>query len=275
MRTLSLLLCSTILAWANPQFDDKHLEIAMRQIGHQVLLHSGDSSSRVLPIERVGSSFRIPFESEFHFEPGELLGIVKDVVREQDLPQHFILEVESCQSAEVIYGFELSSDQGNEIVPCLERGQEKACYQIVLTFPNLSDAYSQEEESKSYWYYLMLLPLLTFPLFIFLRRKPQVKHLEYALGDFLFKPHSYQLWRGEELLELTSKESDLLQVLVEAEGKAVEREVILNKVWKDEGDYVGRTLDVFISRLRKKLSADVRVQILTLRGVGYKLIIEE
>ena len=54
----------------------------------------------------------------------------------------------------------------------------------------------------------------------------------------------------------------------------VERDVILNMVWGDEGDYVGRTLDVFISKLRKKLEADSSVKIVNIRGVGYKLVTE-
>jgi DNA-binding response OmpR family regulator len=54
----------------------------------------------------------------------------------------------------------------------------------------------------------------------------------------------------------------------------VERDEILNKVWGDDGDYVGRTLDVFISKLRKKLEADACVKIVNIRGVGYKLVVD-
>ena len=54
----------------------------------------------------------------------------------------------------------------------------------------------------------------------------------------------------------------------------MEREVLLNKVWGDQGDYVGRTLDVFISKLRKKLEADPHVKIVSIRGVGYKMVID-
>ena len=75
-------------------------------------------------------------------------------------------------------------------------------------------------------------------------------------------------------IELTSKESELLSLLYESVNHTVDRETILNKVWGDEGDYVGRTLDVYISKLRKKLENDSSIQLKNIRGVGYKLIIE-
>jgi DNA-binding response OmpR family regulator len=83
------------------------------------------------------------------------------------------------------------------------------------------------------------------------------------------------LIREEKTIELTSKESELLNLLYASANETVERDIILNKVWGDEGDYVGRTLDVYISKLRKKLGNDASIQIKNIRGIGYKLIIEE
>jgi DNA-binding response OmpR family regulator len=56
-------------------------------------------------------------------------------------------------------------------------------------------------------------------------------------------------------------------------NSTVEREHILKTIWGDEGSYIGRTLDVFISKLRKRLEADTKVKIVNVRGVGYKLIL--
>jgi DNA-binding response OmpR family regulator len=75
-------------------------------------------------------------------------------------------------------------------------------------------------------------------------------------------------------VELTSKESDLLQLLSHSANDTVDRETILKTVWGDDGDYIGRTLDVFISKLRKKLEADPNVKIANIRGIGYKLIVD-
>ena len=77
----------------------------------------------------------------------------------------------------------------------------------------------------------------------------------------------------KEKTELSSKEADLLMLLYSSLNQTLERETILNKVWGDEGDYVGRTLDVFISKLRKKLEQDPEIKIVNVRGVGYKMVI--
>ena len=73
-------------------------------------------------------------------------------------------------------------------------------------------------------------------------------------------------------VELSNKEAELLYLLCTAANTPVAREVILQNVWGDEGDYVGRTLDVYISKLRKKLEADTSVKIVNIRGIGYKLV---
>jgi DNA-binding response OmpR family regulator len=75
-------------------------------------------------------------------------------------------------------------------------------------------------------------------------------------------------------IELTGKEAELLLVLCEKPNETIDRATILNKVWGDEGDYVGRTLDVFISKLRKKLDYDSRLKIVNVRGVGYKFVMD-
>jgi len=78
---------------------------------------------------------------------------------------------------------------------------------------------------------------------------------------------------GKKVSQLSHKETELLSQLYSNANSVVEREVILKNVWGDDGDYVGRTLDVFISKLRKKLEPDSNVKIMNVRGVGYKLII--
>ncbi len=78
---------------------------------------------------------------------------------------------------------------------------------------------------------------------------------------------------GEERM-LTVREADLLRMLCEHKGQVVRREVILSRLWNTEEDYfASRSLDVFVSRLRKLLAADETVELKTVKGVG--LILEE
>ena len=81
------------------------------------------------------------------------------------------------------------------------------------------------------------------------------------------------LFYKEKSEELSSKEASLLDLLYVNLNQTVSREHILQVVWGDEGDYLGRTLDVFISKLRKKLDADSNLKIVNIRGIGYRMVL--
>ncbi len=76
---------------------------------------------------------------------------------------------------------------------------------------------------------------------------------------------------GEELL-LTHREAELLYHLAEKRNEVLDRSMILKKIWGDDDFFNARSMDVFISKLRKKLQKDSAIQILNIRGFGYKLI---
>ena len=84
------------------------------------------------------------------------------------------------------------------------------------------------------------------------------------LGQFVFDYRNATLQIGEQQTELTSKEADLLKLLHSSLNNPVRREMLLAEIWEDEGNYVGRTLDVFISKLRAKLQADANVKIMNI-----------
>ena len=94
------------------------------------------------------------------------------------------------------------------------------------------------------------------------------------IGKYRFDQRNMKLLIKKESIDLTSKEADLLTLLHSSLDVTLERELILKVVWGDEGDYVGRTLDVFISKLRKKFAEDPTVKIMNVRGVGYKLMLD-
>jgi len=73
--------------------------------------------------------------------------------------------------------------------------------------------------------------------------------------------------------ELTKKEAELLRLLFIHQNNVLEREIALKLVWGENDYFLGRSMDVFISKLRKKLSKDPTIKIVNIRSVGYKLII--
>jgi DNA-binding response OmpR family regulator len=70
---------------------------------------------------------------------------------------------------------------------------------------------------------------------------------------------------------LTYKECKLLQMFFRHSGKLIERDVFLKSIWEDDGFFVARSMDVFVSKLRKYLANDPAIRIENIRGVGYLL----
>jgi len=110
---------------------------------------------------------------------------------------------------------------------------------------------------------------------IFLRRSnvvnPSIKTQIYRTGQYIFNYPNLQLIFNGKAQKLTQREGDLLKMLVEHKGSIVKREDILNKLWGSANYYTSRSLDVFISRLRKLLQNDPKIKIENIHNVGYRL----
>jgi DNA-binding winged helix-turn-helix (wHTH) protein len=92
-----------------------------------------------------------------------------------------------------------------------------------------------------------------------------------ALGKFLFDEKDQRLLLGSEVISLTDKEYRILDLLNKNFGELIPRETLMQKVWISEGVITGRSLDMFVSKLRKKLSGDPELRITNVHGKGYKL----
>ncbi len=93
-----------------------------------------------------------------------------------------------------------------------------------------------------------------------------------ALGRFEFHPTRQLLKLGEKESLLTSREAQLLQILLENVNEITDRSLILTQIWGSDDFFTSRSMDVFITKLRKKLQDDPAIQILNVRGYGYKLV---
>jgi DNA-binding response OmpR family regulator len=93
------------------------------------------------------------------------------------------------------------------------------------------------------------------------------------LGDLQFSPRKMELITPTESIRLSHRESELLKILVEHQNLPIERKVILKQLWGDDSFFNSRNLDVYITKLRKHLKADPRIEIITLKGVGYQFIV--
>ncbi len=92
------------------------------------------------------------------------------------------------------------------------------------------------------------------------------------IGKYKFN-YTKQILEFDNLIEsLTNRESELLQIFINNRNQVVDRSVILTKIWGKDDFFNGRSMDVFITKLRKKLSKDNSIQIINIRGQGYKFI---
>lgn len=287
---IHFLLISLSLAWALGSFgvySDSHREVALRMIGHQVLLSVGDSTSIVKPIQQEGNRYGIAFEEEFGFHPDDVSYRIDSLIKATSVANHYIVEFVHCDSEQVVHAYERGGPK--DILACQGRAQPPACYEIWITFPEMGferseepiaqlDPVSEKDEQESLPMMMLGASLFLIVLvigFLWWRKGPDesVESECVRIGEYLFDPSRMELVLGEERIELTGKEAQLLSLLSSSANETVERDEILRTVWGDEGSYVGRTLDVFISKLRKKLASDTDVRIVNIRGVGYKLIL--
>ena len=105
------------------------------------------------------------------------------------------------------------------------------------------------------------------------QRKNLQKNTELiAIGSYLFNfPKQTLQYADDELVLLTHREAHLLFHLVKNKNQVLDRSLILNKLWNTDDFFAARSMDVFISKLRKKLAKDESIQIINVRGYGYKL----
>ena len=277
-------------SYGSPQKDAQHLEVSMRMAGHQMLLTLGDSTSRVLPVERDGDTYRIQFEKEFGFHPDDVAVVIDSVIFATQVAKNYMVEFENCETGQVVHMYEVGETSKANVLACRGRGQPIGCYNLLVTIldsdvadyaePTLESQQAAANYDDIYRLIILLILvviILSSVIVFMLRRKRESTSDPnmIPIGDYRFYKRKMELWFGDKRIELTSKECDLLQLLCDSTNDTVERETILKMVWGDEGDYVGRTLDVFISKLRKKLESDSNVKIVNVRGIGYKLVLND
>ena len=111
---------------------------------------------------------------------------------------------------------------------------------------------------------------------IFLKRS-QVKSLSiksFKIGEYIFRPGEQTLTINDNVTNLTVKEVALIKYFIENTNKTLLRNEILEKVWGSIDYFLGRSLDVFISRLRKYFAEDANIKIINLHGIGFRFYVK-
>ena len=95
---------------------------------------------------------------------------------------------------------------------------------------------------------------------------------KFTFGKYLFDYNRQMLNMGKKQQKLTSKEAELLKLLCENMNNVLDRSVALNKIWYDDSYFNARSMDVYITKLRKYLKEDPTVELINVHGVGFKLV---
>lgn len=252
--------------------DESLVKVALREVGNQLLLKKGDSTSRVLPVIKVSTnSYLLQFEKHIAFDPEDLYTASEMVLNKASLPNDYLLEVTACNATVVVYSYQVQQNIETSIIPCGGRILPKDCYKIYFRFNETQSSYYTNE--ILFWVLVVL--VMFFLVFVFISRFFTTEHHdhdhEFHLGIFTFFPDQLKLVKEAEEIQLSNKEVELLSILIESPNEVVKREELTKRVWEDQGVVVGRSLDTYISKLRKKLQADANIKITNIHGVGYKL----
>lgn len=268
------------------------VNLALRRTAHLLLKESGDSTSAIPPVlETNNNVWLLTLERSFNYD--SLPKFLQSSLALHNISCKYNTSVLDCNTGAIRLGYNAADvSDPNASVPCQGREEQSACYNIRLTL--------LPETTKSAALPWLLAALLSFvPLILLLRWKPmpiattatatnpiiaeeQQMPIEastasnpipevFSFAGFRLDTNNLLLVSGNQQHKLTYREAKLLRLFVEQPNQILERTFIVDKVWGEEGIMVGRSLDMFVSRLRKLLREDTSVQIVAVHGVGYRL----
>lgn len=266
-------ICAAFSMTGSDDFDIARREVLLRKLGHELLLQSGDSTSRVLPIKKITKNeYQIRFENELTFQADSLVNTTRRLLDKDPLARDYVVNVLNCGNSSVTYAYAISKNKKDDIVACIGRKQPTACYMINVKFKPTGMTTAKNG------YLLGSLPFLAFVGFIFLRSVKPRRALPdgkytgiFTLGAVLFDTKNRKLIINGNTIELTGTETRVLRIFALSPNETIERRRLQKEIWEDEGVVVGRSLDMFISKLRKKLEFDPNIKIVVIRSKGYKL----
>ncbi len=274
--TIILILISAV-AFVNRknEIPEGHVEVVLRDLGHQLLLTAKDSTSRVLPVKKLNeTTYQISFQNNFSFISDTLINLVQRTFQKNALANDYIVNLRNCKQNETVFAFEINSQTG-DLTPCRGRTLEVGCYVIEIDL-------LKKNKFNFFLLLLLIIPLSFVGFYVKdkFRKKEEKESIidnnDYIqLGNFRFYTDNNVLKIENKNITLSEKETKALKIFAENINQIVEREKLMKEIWEDEGIVViSRNVDVLVSKLRKKLSDDNSIKFINVHGRGYKFIIE-
>lgn len=278
-----LLLITSFFVWGFTNLQEEEndfserVKVNLRAIGNQLLLSQQDSISLILPITKIDDfKYKISFEKTLSIEPSRLVNIIKNVFEKTKLSKNYRVEVIDASSKEVAYSYEVNTKKEKTLISCAGRILPGKNYSIEVKFLDQK----KPKSNYNFIYYILIVLLLVvlyknyFSTQKTIELEKEASEKATILGSFQFYPEQNKLIKKAIEIPLSKKECELLAIFVANPNQIIKREELTKKVWEDNGVFVSRSLDTYISKLRKKLKEDENIQLINIHGVGYKLEIK-
>jgi DNA-binding winged helix-turn-helix (wHTH) protein len=275
LMMIAILIFAVAFISKKNEVPEKHLEVVLRDLGHQLLLTAKDSSSRVLPVKKLNeNTYQVSFQNDFGFISDTLINLVQRTFQKNAPATDYIVNLRNCKQNETVFAFEINGHAG-DLTPCRGRKLEVGCYVIEIEL-------LKKSKFNFFWLLLLIIPLSFLGFYVKDRTRKQeqqesnVDNTDYIqLGNFKFYTDNNVLKSENKTTTLSEKETKALKIFAENINQTVEREKLMKEIWEDEGVVViSRNVDVLVSKLRKKLSDDNSIKFINVHGRGYKFIIE-
>jgi hypothetical protein len=255
--------------------------LAMRAIADHLLKQNGDLYSPIPPIRReTEGNYFISLGTPIEYL--NLRSIIDTILLRHQIRPDYRLSLLDCESGALALGFLADLEDKERDIPCQQREQIVSCYDLRIALISQGDNLTTDSIPLSTpnlkWALIGL--AICFPIVLWTwTQKSKVAVVQDQPQDgwqnktqaTSFHLNNQVLKIDQQSISLTYREAKLLNFFFENANQVLERDTILQAVWEDEGIIVGRSLDVFVSRLRKKLKGDPALSIVNVHGVGYRL----
>lgn len=283
-RTIFSIVALAILLIAVRTFSDsgkkneafsESVKVSLRDVGNQLLLSNQDATSLVLPIiELEKTKYQLSFQQHLPITPDSLVSIIERSFQKAELPNYYLVEVIQCADHEVAYSYKVKNSEENNIIPCRSRILPESCYIVEVKFTGNN----QFINNQTLLYVLIFIVFFVIHFIFYIKNRlktieeSRVANLTFlSIGSFQFYPEQNKLVKKAKEISLSKKECELLAIFVANPNQIIKRDELTKRVWEDNGVFVGRSLDTYISKLRKILKEDDTIKLVNVHGVGYKL----